>query len=106
MIKEFKNGYEFMEFMNDGSGKNLPCYLEDGVYFSTVKPEIKDFSEKFELDLEKDFITCPYQTDTAIIWRGEKPTVVENVEGQGNYGSSLSIFVGKPGFVTVCYEND
>jgi hypothetical protein len=114
MIKKFENATEFFDFMN-----NLPkgefildeedtplFYLDDGVFFSIKKPKILDQNKEFEFDTDKDFISIPYETDIIFIWRGEKPTRIENIEGQANYGASLSIFVGKPGYITVCYEND
>jgi len=80
--------------------------LFDGVYYSKNKPELVEEDLFDEDNLASNSYFCrPYQTDTVIIWHGEKPKKL-NYEGQANYGASLYTEVLEKGYITVCMEND
>jgi len=96
----------------DGHWSQQPFYLGDGIYHSKQRP-IRTGEIMF--DTETDFMSNPYQSESVIVWQGEKPKLLSGlsyddmdkaVEGQANYGCNLTFEVTEPGFITICAEDD
>lgn len=81
-----------------------PQALPEGAYFSKTKPELIDRTDWVHLN-STDYIVMPYNTDTFIIWRNEKPIEID-YEGQGNYGAALVAQSPGVGYVTLALEDD
>jgi hypothetical protein len=89
--------------------KKQSRWLKDGVYFSTVKPEVYEQDYRGESTIivgEDDYYLIPYECTQMYVFRGHKPQELNVIAGQGNYGTDLLFEVKEAGYVIVGFQND